>query len=401
MNLIGKNITCIMMFAFNASIMIAAKTIDTVNCSVQQYGSIKLCGDASSRQCVIMLYMGKVYASDSLFGFNCQLSYDTSKVRFTSALFTNTLAGQFDFHELTTPITSKHGEIWCSAGNLDNRMVYGDLPLVAVVGNYTGECTDPVYIHIDTISFTDEFYRNKAVRQVDGYIQPIYGSNNYDINTKFPIDSVKFVKDSILKFTSNVSIYKESKIDTLWMELTNSNINQFKLNKINSLTNNITIDTISNTDNKVEFKITNNDFNNTNITIEYEYIRNHDSDEIAKLELIPMNVNNCSCFNKFNKSSVILKSFKNIDTTNGIVNTYNNKEITYKLNYDYLNNDLNIHVDIIDNYTMKLYNIYGNLIKLFNFNNDTKYNLVDLIDGVYYSSLIKSNNEIGKYIFIK
>ena len=72
-----------------------AKAEDTVRAKVNSYQIVDPCGDKID-QVLIALDLGKIVKTDSLFGCDFQLSYDTSRLKMHSGLYINTLSEFFE-----------------------------------------------------------------------------------------------------------------------------------------------------------------------------------------------------------------------------------------------------------------------------------------------------------------
>ncbi len=176
-----------------------AKAEDTVRAKVNSYQIVDPCGDKID-QVLIALDLGKIVKTDSLFGCDFQLSYDTSRLKMHSGLYINTLS---EFFEDKNVSFSKSGKItgYVAVASYFSPPVYGTKPLMAFQGNYLTSCKDSIEIKIEYLEFTDEFKR--PVIYQSGYVVAEPNVKN-DLHIKvYPkVDTSRFNMD-----TSEIEIY--------------------------------------------------------------------------------------------------------------------------------------------------------------------------------------------------
>jgi len=139
---------------------------DTLQPFVYSQRQIDVCGDASSKQVVAVIGLGIVKTKDSLFGCNFQLTYNHDKIKFSSALYLNTLSEFFEFQQVGF---TEDGKIIGAVTTFGNIPVAGDLPLIAFLGKYLDNCPDTSLITIDYLEFTDE-YKKVISKYIPGII---------------------------------------------------------------------------------------------------------------------------------------------------------------------------------------------------------------------------------------
>ncbi len=209
------------------------------NCELSIYGSLKIdvCGNENQKRFILVMSIGNVMRNDSLFGFNFQLSYDNNKVKFTDALYLNTLSEYFDNKNVF--INSKEGKVIGYAITMSMEPIYGNRPLLALNGLWIGQCPDTCTFTVDYIEFTDEckiiidtlkpakligetfysrdrffeisvlpdtlkFENNKGVVELNVRIPKNSRLTNYSIISAFDPDIISF--DSITSFGNNIVI---------------------------------------------------------------------------------------------------------------------------------------------------------------------------------------------------
>ena len=184
------------------------KADDTLRAKVASYQVVDACGN-KKEQVIIAIDLGKIVKSDSLFGCNFQLSYDSTKIKMHSALYINTLAEFFDIKQVGF---FRNGKIYgVVAVNFTSPQVTGEKPLIAFLGDYLKYCKDSVEVKIDYLEFTDEFKRPLAYQS--GYVvaEPNLKS---DLHIKvYPqVDTSKVLIDSS---ETSVKLICEHKPDTM------------------------------------------------------------------------------------------------------------------------------------------------------------------------------------------
>ncbi len=107
---------------------------------VISYRTVDIC--SSERRWLISVYMGEVFAGDSLQSFDITIGYDTSRIVPTDGLIIGTLSEQMKFGDVSPFFNFVvPGEIRVGAFTV-TRNVKGDQPLFAVAGTYKGACNE-------------------------------------------------------------------------------------------------------------------------------------------------------------------------------------------------------------------------------------------------------------------
>ncbi len=127
------------------------------NCELSIYGSLKVdvCGNEKAKQFILVMSIGNVQRSDSLFGYNYEITFDNNKVKITDALYFNTLSEFMDAKSAS--INNSLGKINGYAITFGTEPIYGNKPLAAFNGVWISECPDTAFFKINYIEFTDEF----------------------------------------------------------------------------------------------------------------------------------------------------------------------------------------------------------------------------------------------------
>jgi len=146
------------------AVLTAASTLsaqDTLR--FESYTTVDVC--SNERRWLLAVNLGKVLPSDSLVSFDITIGYDRTKLRPTDVLKEGTLSLSMAYDPFLNTVVPN--EMRIAAGNII-RTVHGDLPLVAVTGDFLGTCVD-----FDTLgypwpaTFNEEFKRKYTVIRRD------------------------------------------------------------------------------------------------------------------------------------------------------------------------------------------------------------------------------------------
>ncbi|MCX7909249.1 MAG: T9SS type A sorting domain-containing protein [Ignavibacteria bacterium] len=353
------------------------------NCELSIYGSLKIdvCGNENQRRFILVMSIGNVLRSDSLFGFNFQISYSKDKVKITDALYINTLAEFFDTKAVS--INSKEGKITGYAILMGMHPVYGNRPLIAFNGLWISECPDTAIFSVDFIEFTDEFKIN-----IDS-LKPtmLYGEVLYSKDKVFELKANKDTissKDSSVFFDINVKVPK------------NSRLNEFRINVISDF-DAIKIDSVRSLGNDIEFSkyqlmgIDKIDTFKTFFNVKYDsgktnvvrfYITNNKPNEFVKIIFEPEYDKNCKCV---------------YENTNDTLLTFYEKIIN---NFKEENNFFEI--DLVNNVNIIIYDMIGRIVKELDFGQgfygyeELESAFKNLPKGIYYVVLFNKNKRFNK-----
>ncbi len=119
-------------------------------------GEVDVC--TSPRECVLVVDVGAVAASDSLLGYNLALRYDPEKLLLHTMLTVGTLSEAMPNRDFS----ARYGELRAYAFTL-TRPVWGQKPLVAFLGEFRLECPDTAEVQLLWAEFNEEFERQRAV----------------------------------------------------------------------------------------------------------------------------------------------------------------------------------------------------------------------------------------------
>jgi hypothetical protein len=358
---------------------------------------VDVCGQRKG-QVVVVIDLGKILKSDSLFGCNFQLSYDSTKLRFHSALYLNTLAEFFEFRQVGFV---RSGKIIGAVATMGMQPTAGDRPLVGFLGDYLDSCAGSVKIYIDYLEFTDEFkkvfwYENGFVVGEVADKPERYFKLNVEQDTTI-IDSLKTEAVFTIKAEQGI----DEDIDNLGIKLKMDNFDNYYIKSVKSAdTNLLKIEDLNITEDSVDISFfVNGKLNNKEIAI-VNIAEKRKGEEVAEILISPEVVDNhCSCFSRSISGLHYVKSLKKKDDTTAVKDNTDVYE-DIKDYYSENNNEWIIESKRA-RFTISVYDIMGNLI----INKEcyfgiSRISLDGFSNGVYYG-LIRYSNKIKRKILIK
>ncbi len=228
-----KCFVMIMLAAFMAASSIT-KAGDTLR--IESVRTVNLC--SNDKTFLLTASIGEVFFSDSLMYFDITLRYDTSVIRPTQGFPQGTLAGQLEFGEYNPAYNFRTpGEIKVSAFSISTH-AKGNIPLIAIGGNFVGDCHDSDSITVPTIGmfyaldFNKEFKRKVTV----------------DVSEIFAAVAIPVIKPSIGATIDTEAVHIESPDSTasFTIDLTTPELKNTRaaLTVTKVPTNGISIDTV-------------------------------------------------------------------------------------------------------------------------------------------------------------
>lgn len=373
------------------------KAKDTVTAKIVSKRVVDVCGQRKD-QVIVVIDLGKIVKTDSLFGCNFQLSYDSTKLRFHSALYLNTLAEFFEFRQVGF---HRGGHITGAVATMGMQPVAGDRPLVGFLGDFIEPCHDSVMIVFDYLEFTDEFkkkiiYENGFVAGVVADKPDRYFKLTANSDTTF-IDTLEAEANFRIKAVQGI----DSTVSKLNMRLEMSNFDNFYIKSIVPAdTNLLKIDSISMSADAVDISFfVNGELNNKDIAI-VNLAEKQKAEEVAEILIKPVVLNNdCSCFSRLlsNKHYIMSEQRKKDSIT--VVKEFTGDDVSEK--YYAMNNEWVVEVKNTG-YRIMIYDILGNLVV----DRQTeigisRISLDGFSNGVYFGIIQNSKNMIKRKILIK
>lgn len=126
-----------------------------LNLTLEQRRNIELCDN--ERDFILVVDIGVIQESDSLFGFDIGINYNPDLIDMKSALTTNTVAQFFDLKD--AKFNSEFKLISFTGGVINNlnNPISTDRPLIAFFGEFIGSCTDTAEFTLRYFEATSEF----------------------------------------------------------------------------------------------------------------------------------------------------------------------------------------------------------------------------------------------------
>lgn len=393
--IISSIIALLWLVPFGAGQELKAK--DTVWARTVSKRVVDVCGQRKD-QVIVVIDLGKIVKTDSLFGCNFQLSYDSTKLRFHSALYLNTLAEFFEFKQVGF---FRDGHIRGAVATLGMQPVAGDRPLVGFLGDFIGDCHDSVMILFDYLEFTDEF--KKKIIYENGFVAAVT-ADKPDRYFQLTADSDTTVIDT-LENEASFAIGAKQGIDSivkkLEMRLEMKNFDNFYVKSLEPAdTNLLKIDSIDIADTAVYVSFfVNGVVNNKNIAI-VDLVEKEKAEEVAEILIKPVGIDDgCSCFSRLLGDVHYVKSAQRKKDTIMTVDRGMDGEITD--NYYSASNIWFINSKS-EPYRVMIYDILGNLmVDRRSYAGISRISLDGFSNGVYYGIIQNSKTLIKRKILIK
>lgn len=356
----------------------------TATASIYQNEVIDVCG--SDREFIVLLSVGEVVKSDSLYGFNFSVKCDTSVMRFTDVLYQSTLSQFFELKQVGFPDGNAYGY----AANLLGPIVFGDRPLIALLAKYKLDRPDTGKIEIEYLEFTQEFGKEivaYAPAEITGIPKDI---PERVLGFDSPIDTLKNFSEvdstSIFALDFNLErLDRTTDTATISIELVGD---AFEISEINQVSDKVEI---------LEFNVENG--------AEAKILIKEELDEEAALNVTVKNLvfddsegeltikgstnEDCSCITGVSELKRPIKANKEIiDSAPDIDERFHyciDKKVLC-IDYEYK--------------TLKIYDIYGCEVSLKKEKNSDYIDLSRFKNGVYIA-IIEINHGIKTITFIK
>lgn len=350
-----------------------------IDCALSIYGSLKIdvCGNENQKEFVLVMDIGKVNPEDSLFGFNFEINYEPEKVNITDPLYINTLSEYLSDKQIT--VDSKNGKVRGYAVTMGFIPVYGQKPLIALLGKWLTPCPDSANFSISYIEFTEEF---KGV--VENY-KPVmlYGEiipkPDRIFNTQFAVDSI--VNEPNFSFYINLKIPANSRLKNFELNLNRADRN-ITLDSVYSVTNGVEVLLLETTENgyKIHCNVINDNGSNQVLKV---FGRIDGADVVDTLYVEPLFDKQCKCVVGSSTDKVLIKYTK-------IGYVFENKDKNEDINIDdivaiYL-------IDLLGKATKLERDVLRNMENLLNEeSNGIYFMVIHTNKKVYYKKMIKMN----------
>lgn len=339
----------------------------------------KVCSSDEDAEFILYIEMGKVAKTDSLYGFDFQLIYDSKKIQLTDFLTIGCLA-----EKCTHKNVYYHGDtVKGYATRLDFYELTGDKPLFAMKGKVKDKCIDSALIKIDYIDFTQEY--TKPVEINDAYylkVERLEKKQN-SLNAKFQIDTILISYDTAIPQELTMTYNGVDHFDNAKLRLIARNIN--KMLSISELPDGITKEDVD--ENTIELNYSGNP--SFAVVKKVKFIINADYlskiDNLQELIVAEFIKDKCKCIGAYEGDSIrVLKLKSSVsDIASESSSFHIEKILNVNEQYSYI----------------KLYNTNGMLIHEGKINSG----IIDLgiyENGFYLAAMFDENQRLIKTIKI-
>lgn len=375
---------------------------------LRQVGTVDICSDnPADKYWRILIDIGNVSRSDSLYGFNFGIRYDPGKLRFDIPLYINTLSEFFEERKVGAAPEDSLIIGFATTLNIGKPPVSGNKALMVLTGEFISDCPDTSRISIEYLEFTDEFqkeissYKDEIVKsevadKPDRLLQPIFSTDTL----KFDEDSVRSV---FLKFEYKSEI---ARLDTIEFELEADIEDAFEIKEINAVNNDIEFYKKERTETgyKLGSALKRDIDGSFVIELLVENLKKDSIFEKIFIDPATFTTDKCSCISRFEKAEIILQAFK-ADTTQDTTSVlYQKRDDPAKGYYDKTSDSFVFDCDNEYPGEILLYDIRGNLQIRKKCENDyksPKLNAAMLPKGIYFAIIRTIMNERKKIVLIK
>jgi hypothetical protein len=370
---------------------------DNITAVLKCESTIDVCGTQDDKRVLLTLNIGNVTAQDSLLGFNFELTYDTTKLVFNTAIYQNTLSENAKPRD----INFEHPGI-ISGWAYSNSLLYGDKPLVGILGTFKENCKDTTTVNISILEFI-ETYKNTVTDYQPALISGLVTAKSDRILIpKFDTDS--FHIDTNMTGTMNFGINATSglRLNNLKIKIGLTDTSQVQITGLLSLTDNISIDSLNYISDGITALITYKNPMEYGNQLSVQFRQVNYKSEPCGMTVEIQGYNDCSCVTG-NQSAESFIVTKHIDTTD----IKNNEAMNgYILNsyYDPSGDAFRINMNISDLYTVNVYSIQGSLLIHKKYDTDTEIIDVDaygIPKGVYILRIERRMNDMKNIMLIK
>ncbi|OGU60658.1 MAG: hypothetical protein A2X64_07995 [Ignavibacteria bacterium GWF2_33_9] len=264
---------------------------------------IDVCDSTAKTRLIFRVNIGRVYYSDSLYGYDLEIRYNPDKIKMINYYTGNTLSEFFEEKSFSFGLNQLEDEGiirgYATTFNFSKPPSAGDSILVAFGAEWLGNCEDTASLEILELNFTDEF-KKKLSDTFDTGIINAYPFENASRFASFTSDKYDvLLKDNETNFNLNFNVKLPANYyaDNLLLEFTDSpfiTINDVQVDNENVISdqegNSVTLHLM----NKV---------NEFNLSLNCEYILK-DTISGLKYRLEKVTIPECSCILGYGTDSV-------------------------------------------------------------------------------------------------
>lgn len=337
--------------------------------------TINLCKPDNNRF-TFAVNIGEVKTTDSLFGFNIEISYDPSKIRIINVLTGNTLSENFKENSFSFGYEENKVKGYATTMEVNIVPPSGNKDLIAFFAEWIGknDCNDSSIVEINSLEFTDEFQK-----KIDKFEQGVvYTVNNPEKDELLLITSDKReynIPSGITELKTYVTISKPETSKTSSFKVYFDNSDVLKIKQIKNLDEHSIIKNVG--DNYFDFDFTYAN-TNTEIGITYDYIL-RDTVKNYSYGVTKVEYSDCSCI--YNYAGFRFDLIKD--------SVFASVQDDLRIDYDCNSNSVRISDSRIQN--IKFVDILGRDLGNYEITEPTTINLTNISTNMIFG-IIKVNN---------
>jgi hypothetical protein len=279
--------------------------------------SIDVCG--AGKRSLIIVYVQEISVQDSIFGYDIELRYTPDKLYLTDEIFSGTLTEQFADHKLTFPEPGI-ARGWAANFSRPITTQQKNQPLIAVAGEYRGDCDDTVQVRISAISFSH--VQDNDVVDIEGSVENEAVVTGYIADK--PERRVQLVSDSSSIHLEDVAVSHPvtlqlkngigRNIRSLDIEIAVTNPQQFAIRDIESASSGVEIMESREESNGLWFvQLAVPEIWSTELLMKLKIASLANKNDTGTVVVRPVQVSTCGCVSQLLGSSIELQSTEKIE----------------------------------------------------------------------------------------
>ncbi len=384
---------------------------------LNSYSIVDVCG--KRKELVILVEIGPVSKSDSLIGFNFEVSFDSTKFKFSPVpIKISTMAEFFEYVNISpSPIDRSKLTGW--GVNLSLRPIAGNGRLIGFIGDYVGQgCPDTNLINFENISFNEEFKKEVVGYENAEVITYIKDVDDRRLGVNILNDTLKFDDTTTtIELAAEIISSDIEKLEFADFEIEIADANNYDISEIKPLSGNIEIAEFTKQDDKYYFKVnfTGDISGNEQIALIVNEIKKDSL--VTSLKINPIRVNECACITNLNGDILFLESFKAIDTIVSVLDDrigIDRNEIDETGAGRIPGNEITAYYDGYDDkivvksksdwiYKVDVYDLQGRMTVSYteeNLSNHVEYEVAKYVKGVYILVVTQINKKKYKIVLV-
>lgn len=360
---------------------------------IQKY-PVDLCGSEFAQELFVFIDIGDIAPSDSLYGFNFQVSYNEEKIRFTEEIWHNTISQSLETKLMSFGVDSN--VIRGSAVNVQYSLPPASGSgkyLCGFYGKFLSECPDTVNMKIDYIEFTDEFGRT-----IEKYTPLIAESSIPDnpqrlLKIDFNADTLDFKNDSIKKASLVFTTLEDSRLS--WFNtILEFDTEMYKIEEIEIIDDNFEIIETTPTDNGyyINVRVKNDFVSSEAIELTFKEIKKDSGKTAATIRVSQHN--DCSCVTRTEGSEMGMISYGKPSSVSERQNEINND---IAADYDAESDEIRIRSEKELIKEVRIFDVNGEIRLIENYESPAALLHIgaqNLCAGAYIAAITTMNNDI-------